>query len=287
MNDNPIKEYQIAILRYCPDAFSGEFANVGVLLYVPEDRTLEYKNISNSKRVDNFFISHSSNYFKDYLSEFLKKFDEIKSAVQDILLFDSLKNINRTYSIGDITSRILSIKDINFHWSPIIRGQSTNPISVFRFYVQRLLSKNKPKSVRGSRLQTKIKNALKESISADRINKIFIETSIGMQGYDLSINHYQNKTLLIIPMDLRNGDTKDIQDKILQIYGGIQIISDSSLYAVDTIVSPPSESEYEKFQTYRRALNHLLSELKIGIIEEKDLPIYTKKVAEEMASGYL
>ena len=48
-------KYQYQILRYIHDQFTGEFGNVGIVLYVPETNFLRCKVVSRYARLSDFF----------------------------------------------------------------------------------------------------------------------------------------------------------------------------------------------------------------------------------------
>ncbi|HMP32054.1 MAG TPA: DUF3037 domain-containing protein, partial [Saprospiraceae bacterium] len=52
-----MKSYQYQIIKYVHDHFTGEFVNVGVVVYDPESKFFGCKLTKKYKRISNFFPS--------------------------------------------------------------------------------------------------------------------------------------------------------------------------------------------------------------------------------------
>lgn len=97
-----MKKYQYQVIRYMHDQFTGEFVNVGIILYSPEDSFLQIKVIKRYSRISQFFGGING----DFLLGTLRKFEEI---IKEIAI--ELKTISNPYKrVDEITAKIL-VKD--------------------------------------------------------------------------------------------------------------------------------------------------------------------------------
>jgi len=51
-----MKKYQFQIVRYIHDRISGEFVNVGIIVYMPESRFLKSRFINKFSRISQLFV---------------------------------------------------------------------------------------------------------------------------------------------------------------------------------------------------------------------------------------
>ncbi len=56
-------KYQYQILRYVHDQFTGEFGNLGVVMYAPKNRFLKCKVVSKYARLSSFFGEINGQFF--------------------------------------------------------------------------------------------------------------------------------------------------------------------------------------------------------------------------------
>jgi hypothetical protein len=94
-------KYQYQVLRYMHDQLTGEFVNVGVVLYSAEQGFFQAKCIRRYSRISQFFTGVNG----DFLVAALKRFEQlVEAAAMDLHTTSAPKKID------EITSKIL-IKD--------------------------------------------------------------------------------------------------------------------------------------------------------------------------------
>lgn len=80
MSDKYLYEY--AILRYTHDTFSGEFVNIGVVLFAANARRFIVRLNRNYGRVTGFFSGASGDFFRSYVSRLQTQLDGVVRDVQ-------------------------------------------------------------------------------------------------------------------------------------------------------------------------------------------------------------
>ncbi|TAE18664.1 MAG: DUF3037 domain-containing protein [Bacteroidetes bacterium] len=87
-----MKNYQYQIIRYKHDLTTGEFVNVGVVIYSLENNFLRIEVAKDYTRACSFFPTVSQRYLQEKMQEIAQAFREIKVAS---LKIDNLKDISK------------------------------------------------------------------------------------------------------------------------------------------------------------------------------------------------
>jgi hypothetical protein len=109
-----MKNYQYQIVRYVHDQVTGEFVNVGIVVFHPESNFLEWKFIKKYHRISQFF----KNVNGDFLVSTLRNFNQQLRIENNRLgeLFTDYKTLDA------ITSSILPKDDSALICSPVFQG---------------------------------------------------------------------------------------------------------------------------------------------------------------------
>ncbi len=106
-----MKTFHYQVLRYMPDRVSGEFVNLGIVVYDPNERKLTGKFFEKITRVSSFFPSINSRHLATALKFLQKEFDLLTSRSMLEFNFDS------EVSLVEITRRVLPIDDSSLFFS--------------------------------------------------------------------------------------------------------------------------------------------------------------------------
>lgn len=100
--------YQYQILRYVHDQVTGEFVNVGLVLYFPEYKIILSNAINKYSRISQFFNEINGNYLLSCLRDLKMQFKKISEQ----------ESFNY-YNIEQITSYILPKDDSSLCFSEV------------------------------------------------------------------------------------------------------------------------------------------------------------------------
>jgi hypothetical protein len=128
-----MKNYQYQILRYRPDPISGEFANVGLIMYRPEEQYLEGRVVSSISRLSNFFPETDGRSLAKTLQFIEKGVDRLKNQ-----LATELRLVNYS-SLEGITSSILPKDDSALQFSEVMQGMDIELDIAFEDIYERLV----------------------------------------------------------------------------------------------------------------------------------------------------
>lgn len=109
-----MKKFQYQIVRYVHDQITGEFANVGIVVFHPESKFLEGKFIKKYHRISQFF----KNVNGDFLVSTLRNFNQ-ELMIENRRLGELFSN---HATLDSITSSILPKDDSALVCSPVFQG---------------------------------------------------------------------------------------------------------------------------------------------------------------------
>lgn len=135
-----MKSYQYQILRFYPDIVVEEFVNVGIVLFVPDERKILARVVNNISRISSLFHGIDNRY----IYKQLKIVDKWISTRGEELL----NNLNylEYNSIDKITSLILPANDSSLKFSNVRSGITENLTRTFDELYGRFISKYEKRS---------------------------------------------------------------------------------------------------------------------------------------------
>lgn len=103
--------YSSLTLRYLHDVVTGEFANIGVVLYAPEQRFLGARFTTSYERLDAIFLKIDRQHMQALMSHLASRFWEIAAGLRGAL--DVLPATN----LAEMARRVLPGDDSSLQWS--------------------------------------------------------------------------------------------------------------------------------------------------------------------------
>jgi hypothetical protein len=133
-----MRKYQYQLVRYIHDRLTGEFVNIGVVVFQPETRFLKSQFLGRFGRISQFFNDVNGYYLLTSLKNFEKQIDIISNRNSE--LFYNYGNIN------EITEAILPKDDSALECSEIFYGIDLNYDSALTDIFERFVNKYYPES---------------------------------------------------------------------------------------------------------------------------------------------
>ena len=78
-----LQPYSFSFLRYVHEPLSGEFANVGVLLWAPESRFLGFRGSHKFRRLSRFFHGFHAQDYRALVGRLETHFDKLAGQLAD------------------------------------------------------------------------------------------------------------------------------------------------------------------------------------------------------------
>lgn len=125
--------YQYQILRYRPDSVSGEFVNVGLVMFQPQHKFLKAKVVSTVRRLSEFFPKTSGRSLRPTLDTIAKKINEYGKDINSKLDYDQFS------SLDSITKKVLPKDDSSLQFTDLREGITLDMEHAFEDLFNRII----------------------------------------------------------------------------------------------------------------------------------------------------
>ena len=130
--------YSMITLRYVHDVVTGEFANIGLVLYAPERRFLEARFTTSYERLNAIFLKIDHAHFRAMMRYMANEFDEVSAEIRDGL------SVPPVTALTEIARRVLPQDDSSLQWSEQGGGFSDDPAGTVGELYRRLVERYIP-----------------------------------------------------------------------------------------------------------------------------------------------
>ena len=127
--------YTYTVLRYVHDIATGEFVNVGVVIYAREARYASALCRATYGRLSKVFPGLDGEAFKGMMHYVQSRIEELGAELRDELPLDGLPA-----SVMDLAQSVLPRDDSSLQWSPPGSGLSDDPSRTLEALFDRLVS---------------------------------------------------------------------------------------------------------------------------------------------------
>lgn len=135
-----MKTYEYQVLRYLPDRVSGEFVNVGLVLFQSEERFLKAGFVRSISRVSSFFPGLDGRS----LQRRLRHLETMLEDFTDRLSLDRQVRLERPAGLQSITNRFLVSDDTALQFSEVRTGLDDDMELAFSELYDRLIENYTP-----------------------------------------------------------------------------------------------------------------------------------------------
>ena len=164
--------YSNITLRYVHDVVTGEFANIGVVLYAPEQRFLEARFTASYERLNAIFLKIDHLHFRALMRYLGNRFEEVGAEIRDGL------HIQPVTALTEIVRQVLPPDDSSLQWSPQGGGFTDDPAKAAGELYKRLVERFVAGSEQTSRSDEEIAKPFKARLGrkAEKLAEKKIET---------------------------------------------------------------------------------------------------------------
>jgi hypothetical protein len=251
--------YSYSILRYIHDIVSGEFINVGVVMFAPKAKFLSAMCTPKYGRISKMFTNLNGEHFKQVSRYIQAKLDEEGERLISELQFN-----NTPKSVLDFTKRVLPVDDSSLQFSPESYGLSEKPQETLELLFNRYVEKYYEKSEHHSRSDEDIWKIYKKPLEEKRILANLIPHQIIGKDYEHEFDYcWKNKQWHISePISFDMSDSGYISDKANIWLGRITNLVDGGEKFKLTILigSPRDERLKSSFVKAQNILNRMSCE---------------------------
>ncbi|MCA9444704.1 MAG: DUF3037 domain-containing protein [Candidatus Omnitrophica bacterium] len=240
-------QYEFACIRYIPNIVTGEFLNVGVVLFCPSSNLLIGQFVKKTSRVSRLFPGFNSGLYR----EMIKYLDETIKAESGNIRDQILIPVES--GLTSIMNRILIPDDSSYQLGPIGIGLTSSPQRELPRLFDRMVGSRSAEKTSGSKTEEKVwetfQKVIIESKQSDSFVRYIPKTPL-VKPFDHTIKN--GRIHVFEPVNFRMKSESKITEKAFNWVGTGDVIQkkDSEIGKLYFLVSDPPEngmrSAYDK-----------------------------------------
>lgn len=289
--------YQYALLQYHHSQLLGEVLNIGLVVYFPQYKRLEFiypeKLIRLKYAYPNIPEKTIKSYFR-YFSDRVEKINrtphifqerDLENGLQNFLEKEFLAPDASALQFGNYRNAVLYTPEIE----KIVDQLYNLYFSVFQ--IQDSNSKRIDESVLLRKYKKLLGGYLAKDQSLGNTNNIYLDFAIRPNAgapikFDIAWKDHNN-THLVKPVSFDLQRPESIQRKAWQYFGQFEDLQDFANekdYFFDVILAKPKSKEL--FKPYNNAIRLLQKPQRVKLIEPDDLSEYSKETFDLIKEGF-
>lgn len=240
-----MKAYEFQLLRFMPDRVSGEFVNVGLVLYCREERFLAVETLRKTARLKEFFPGLDIKYLSAALKHMRKAIQEVAAKCQEVELFAPPAGLR------EITLSVLPDDDTALFFTEVRAGIDASPQAAFDDLKASMLFKyqkeNEERSESDRDVWDKVyKRYFQEQEILEKLRQHTINTSHDSISFEFAWKNEHWHCYSPVNFDLRKGES--IKNKVYRWKGKLAELSTSKEpVEVHLLASLPSDMDMRQF----------------------------------------
>ncbi|HSK75096.1 MAG TPA: DUF3037 domain-containing protein [Thermoanaerobaculia bacterium] len=269
--------YTYTVLRYVHDVATGEFANVGVLVYSPDFEYLEIRCSKTYGRISQFFSTLNGKF----LRLLLRHLDSSAGQLQKkIFMHPRLEPLPK--DAAACARRLLPPDDSSIQFSELGVGLTSDPAADLAFLYERYVERYASKPSRATRMDDDILPILKSSLAQRRVylEPKVIEAPNYKHEFPLAWKNGMWNTCDAVSFDLSSGS--DILEKANRWLGRAHTLRESSeLFKLVLFLGQPRQEElWPSFQKAENILNTMPGPFEL--VREDEANSFAEEVEKEV-----
>ncbi|MBI5057139.1 MAG: DUF3037 domain-containing protein [Nitrospirae bacterium] len=233
--------YSFSILRYIHDIVSGEFINVGVVLYAPKARFLSTVCTSRYGRISKMFSNINGDHFRQVSRYIQARLEEEGERLLTELPFEKMP-----VSVKDFTPKVLPIDDSSLQFSPEGYGLTDNLQETLEQIYNRYVEKYYEKTERQSRSDEDVWKIYKRPLEEKHVIASLRPHQIIGNNYDYEFKYcWKNERWHIHePVSFDLLEATSITDKANTWVGRItSLIDGGELFKLNVLIGSPQDEK--------------------------------------------
>lgn len=270
--------YSYVTLRYVHDVVSGEFVNVGVVLYAPDQRFLDARFTTSYARLTAMFVKVDHEHYRSLVRYFQSRVAELSFELRDALKIIPLQGI------ADLVHQILPADDSSLQWSTSSGGLSTDLKKTLEQLHQRLVEQYVSVQPQQGRRNSEIARPFKEKLVLHKVSQLVTEKHISAKDYERDFQYAWKNSVwhLYEPASFDLLEPKSILEKGVRWFGRARALQSSTEpFKLHLLLGEPQSVEGKK--AFQHAI-HLLQEIpsEIELVRENKIESFAESVAKEI-----
>jgi len=270
--------YGTITLRYVHDVITGEFANVGVVLYAPEQRFFDARFTTSYERLNAMFLKVDHAHFRSLMRYLTNRFEELSLEIRDGLARPTLEHL------PDLVRQILPQDDSSLQWSEPGGGLSGDAAKTLTDLYNRFVEKYIPGAAQVSRTDEEIAKPFKAKLG--RLSEQLAPKRIETNDYQYEFRFAWKNDVwhLYEPVSFDLLDPNSIREKAIRWYGRSAALRESpEKFKIHFLLGEPRQpGTREAFENARHLLTKIPGDKEL--VAERDIERIAEHVAGELQS---
>jgi hypothetical protein len=270
--------YSTIILRYVHDVVTGEFANIGVVLYAPGQRFLEARFATSYERLNAIFLKIDHLHFRALMRYMANRFEQLGGEIRDGL------NVAPVNALSEMVKQVLPPDDSSLQWSQQGGGITDDPARALGDLYKRFVERFIAGAAQVSRSDEEIAKPFKAKLG--RTAEKLAEKTIETRDYQYHFRFAWKNDIwhLYEPVSFDLIDPTSIREKANRWLGrGVALNDAREKFKIHFIMGEPRQPGTQ--EAFENAL-HLMQKIPAQkeLVRENALEGFAERVAEEIAS---
>ncbi|MBI4548530.1 MAG: DUF3037 domain-containing protein [Ignavibacteriae bacterium] len=271
--------YSFSVVRYVHDVVGGEFVNVGVALYAPDENFIDAWCTNKYGRLSKLFISVDGDQFRSLMSFLETRIDDARRKLEGEFQFSG-----KPKDILEILHKIVPKDDSSLQFSQPGGGLATDPKKTLRELFERYVERYSEKKEHAARDDKEVWKIFRHPLEQRRVTKYLQPHMIVTNDYEYEFEHaWKNKQWRVLEplsFDLENGHS--IKDKAAKWLGRAMALQNSKEeFKLYLLLGKPMREEL--MQAYTKAEN-ILHKIPVAkeFVREQEAESFANSVQHEI-----
>jgi hypothetical protein len=271
--------YTFSVIRYMHDIVGGEFVNVGVALYAPQENYIDAVCTKRYGRLSGLFVEVDGVQFRSMMNFLEIRIDEARRKLESELQFDGKPN-----DVLEILYRVIPKDDSSLQFSASGGGLTTNPAKTLDELYERYVERYSEKKSVTTRNDDDVWKVFRKPLEEKRVTKYLQSHVIVANDYEYAFERAwkNNQWHVLEPLsfDLENADS--IKEKAARWLGRtVALHGATEEFKLYLLMGKPSQERL--MQAYTKAEN-LLNRIPVAkeFIREGEEEAFAMKVQSEI-----
>ena len=283
-----MEPYSYSFLRYHHEPLSGEFVNIGLLLWAPKSQYLGFQATENSTRLSQFFGGFDPSDYKSLIKRLDKGFQNLASEFSEQKAQLALED--RPESARDVATRVVPHDSAALRWSPSRGGLTKSPqVELANLYARHILhhSSLSAEQVAESAHETRdartvyrqhFEQAFKQPLVSKLIRTHHVQTDLTDHLFPQAWKNGVWNVYETLSFDLVRPDT--IRNKAHKYESLTRWIKEDQEINVTYLLGKPSSNK-AAYDTARKLLKHS----KASLIEEDEAKDFASELKSKVTAA--
>jgi hypothetical protein len=272
-----MKPFQFLTLRYLHDAITGEFANLGVVVYIPGE-FLGARFNSRTRRLRAIFGQVEKSHLKSLIGYIDRRIHALSAEMPGAL-------IERHPKLQELANSILPPDDSAVQWSTVQSGLTRDPAEELERLFSRLVTRYEESGKTRHRTDQDVWRAFSAPLKEKQVLDRLTEKKLVAPDFEHTFEHAWKNGVwnLYEPLAFDYEDPAGIQEKAGRWLGrGVALNDAKETHKFWFLVGEPETDKLKRATEKALNLLHKIGPGKVAIVREQEREAFSEQLAEQL-----